>query len=131
VVRGMSSPRERGEGVLRPETAYRDASHREFMGGSPRGWERRRIELSERPLRFVQAPDKKETPDLEMPGMRRIQTVAAFFECFSGCVEHLGGPAQVARGERDFSLGDDTPGAGNCFFWPEGTRRTSQESLRA
>ena len=66
-----------------------------------------------------------------MPGMGRIQAVAVLFKRFAGCVEHLRGPAQIARGERDFGLGDDTSRAGNCFFWPEGTRRTSQESLRA
>ena len=117
VVRGEFSPRERGACILRSETAYRDASHREFMSGSPRGRERCRIELSERPLRFVQTPDKKESPDLEMPGMRGIQAVAVLFERFAGCVEHFRGPAQIARGERDFSLGDDTSARGQLLLW--------------
>jgi hypothetical protein len=116
MVCGSFSPRKRIVCVSRSETAYRDASHREFMSGFPCGWEGCRIELSERPFRFVQAPDKKEAPDLEMPGMRRIQAVAVLFERFAGCVEHLRGPAQIARGERDFSLSDDTSRAGNCFF---------------
>jgi hypothetical protein len=66
-----------------------------------------------------------------MPGMSRIQAVTVLFEGFAGYVEHFRGPAQVAGSERDFSLGDDTSRAGNCLFRPEGTRRTSQESLRA
>jgi hypothetical protein len=95
------------------------------MSGSPRGREEFRIELSERPLCFVQLPDKEEAPDLEMPGMGRIQAVTVLFERFAGSVEHFRGPAKVARGERDFSLGDDTSRAGNCLLRPKGTRRTS------
>jgi hypothetical protein len=66
-----------------------------------------------------------------MPGMGRVQGIAVILECSACCVEHARGPAQVARGESDFSLGDDTSRTGNCVFGPEGTRRTSQERLSA
>jgi hypothetical protein len=44
-------------------------------------------------------------------------------------VERLRRPAQVARGERDLGLGDDTPCAGYDLFRTEGARRPSHESL--
>ena len=61
--------------------------------------------------------------------MRGVHPVAVLFERRPRCVEGLRRPAQVARDERDLSLGDDTPRAGHGLFRTEGKRRASQESL--
>lgn len=63
MVRGAFSPSERSACLLRPEAAYRDSSHCEFISSSPRGWKGRRIELGEHALRFVQVPHKEEVID--------------------------------------------------------------------
>ena len=57
--------------------------------------------------------------------------VAVLLERRPRRVERLRGPAQVARDERDLGLGDDAPRAGHGLLRTEGTRRPSQESLRA
>jgi hypothetical protein len=80
---------------------------------------------------LVEAADQEQTPDLEVPRMCGICTVAVRFERGSRCVERLRRPAQVARDERDLGLGDDASCAGHGLFRAEGTCRTSQEALRS
>src|SRR6185503_18447007 len=80
---------------------------------------------------LVDVPDQEEAPDLEIPRMRGVHAVAVGFERRPGRVEHLRGPAQVARDERDLGLGDDAPRTGHGLFRTERTRSTSQESLRS
>src|SRR5256714_1089285 len=63
--------------------------------------------------------------------MRGIYPVAVLFERRPRRVERLRRPAQVAGDERDLALGDDAPRAGHGLFRTEGTRSTSQESLRS
>jgi len=63
--------------------------------------------------------------------MRGVQPVAVLFERCPRRVERLPRPAQVARDERDLSLGDDAPRARHGFFRTEGPCSTSQESLRS
>src|ERR1700675_2519069 len=101
------------------------------MGGPRRGREGRGVELGERTLRLVEAPDQEETPDREIPRMRGIYAVAVRFERRPRYVERLRRPAQVARDEADLALGDHTPRAGHGLFRAEGARRPSQESLRS
>jgi hypothetical protein len=101
------------------------------VGGPRRGREGRGVEPGERTLGLVEAPDQKQAPDLEIPRMRGVHPVAVRFERGPRGVERLCRPAQVARDQRDLGLGDDTPRAGHGLFWAEGTRRTSQQGLRA
>ena len=82
-------------------------------------------------LGFVDAPDQEEAPDLEIPRIRGVRSVAVGFERRPCRVERLRWPAEVARDERDVGLGDDAPRAGHGLFRTEGTRSTSQESLRS
>ena len=63
--------------------------------------------------------------------MRGVDPIAVLLERRSRRLERLHRPAQVARGERDFGLGDDAPRAGDGFFRTEGTRRPSQQRLRS
>jgi hypothetical protein len=44
-------------------------------------------------------------------------------------LEHSRRPAQLACGERDFGLGDDTPRAGHRFFRTESARGVSKKRL--
>jgi hypothetical protein len=128
--RGALSPRERSVRGFRLEAAHRDPRDDQFVGGSLRGWEGRGIELGKQTLGLVEAPDQEEAPDFKIPRMRGVKPVAVRFERCPRGVERLRGPAQIARGERDFGLGDDAPRAGHRLFRPEGARRTSHKRFR-
>jgi hypothetical protein len=101
------------------------------VGGSRRGRQGRGVELGERPLGFVEAPNQDEAPDLEIPRVRGVHPIAVRFERRPRRVERLRGPAQVTRDERDLGLGDNAPRAGHGLFRTEGTRSTSKERLRS
>src|SRR5713101_2870010 len=131
VARGALGPSERSARRLRPEAPHRDPRDHQLVGGRRRGREGRGVELGERTLGLVEAPDQEEAPDLEIPRMRGVHPVAVLFERRPRCVERFRRPAQVARDERDLGLGDDAPRAGYRLFRTEGARRTSQESLRS
>jgi len=81
-------------------------------------------------LRLVETPDQKEAPDFKEPRVRCVNTVAMLFEARARSVESLRRPAQVARGKRDLSLGNNTPRAGHGLFRTEGARCTSHEYFR-
>ena len=87
--------------------------------------------MGEDTLRLVEAPDQEEAPDLEIASMGGVYVVAVLLERRPRCLQRLRGPTQIARGECDLGLGDDAPRAGHRLFWTEGTRSTSQESLRS
>jgi hypothetical protein len=76
-------------------------------------------------------PDQEEAPDFEIPRMRGVHPVAVRFERRPCRVERFRRPVQVTRDERDLGLGDEAPRASHGLFRTEGTRRTSQESLRS
>ena len=63
--------------------------------------------------------------------MRGVYAVAMRFQRRSRCVERLHRPAQVARDERDFGLGNNTPCAGHGLSRTEGARRIPQQRLRS
>ncbi len=63
--------------------------------------------------------------------MRGIDAVAVRGQRSSCRSERLCWPAQVARDQRDFCLGDDAPCAGHDLLGTEGPCRTSQQRLRA
>ena len=129
--RGALGPGERRARRLRPQASHRDPRNDQLVGGPQRGREGRGVELGERALGLVEAPDQEQAPDLEIPRMRGVHPVAVLFERRPRRVERLRGPAQVARDERDLGLGDDAPRAGHGLLRTEGARRASQESLRA
>ncbi len=131
VSRCVLSPSERSARLFRPKATHRDPRDHQLVGGPRRGWEGRGVELGERTLGLVEAPDQEESPDFEIPRMRGVYLVAVLFECRPRRVEHLRRPAQVARDERDLGLGDDAPRAGQSLFRTEGARSTSQEGLRS
>ena len=131
VARGALGPSERSARRLRPEAPNRDPRDHQLVGGTRRGRQRRRVELGERTLGLVEAPDQEEAPDLEVPRIRGVHAVAMRFERRPRRVERLRRPAQVARGECDVGLGDDAPRAGHGLFRTEGTRSTAQERLRS
>ncbi len=131
MARGALGSSERSARRLRPEAPHRDPRNDQLVGGPRRGRKGRGVELRERTLGLVEAPDQEQAPDLEIPRMRGVHPVAVRFERRPRGVERLRGPAQVARGERDLGFGDDTPRAGHWLFRTEGARRTSHESLRS
>jgi hypothetical protein len=124
-------PSERRARRLRPEAPHRDSRGQQLVDNSRRRRERRGVELGERTLGLVDAPDQEEAPDLEVLRIRGVHPVAARFERRPCRVERLRRPAQVARDERDVGLGDDAPRASHGLFRTEGTRSTSQEGLRS
>ena len=131
MARGALGPSERSARRLRPEAPHRDPRDHQLVDGSRRGRKGRGVELGERTLGLVDAPDQEEAPDLEIPRIRGVHPVAVLFERHPRRVERLRRPAQVARDERDLGLGDDAPRAGHGLFWTECARRASQEGLRS
>src|ERR1700674_945391 len=99
------------------------------MSGSIRGRKKRGVEIGERPLGLVEASDQEEAPGFEGPCMRGVEPVAMRFECRASRIERLHWPTQIARGERDFGLGDQAPRASYSLSRTEGASGTSQESL--
>jgi hypothetical protein len=63
--------------------------------------------------------------------VRGVDPVAVLFERHPRCVERLRSPTQVARGERNLGLCDDTARTGHGLSRPESTPGTSQQSLRS
>jgi hypothetical protein len=124
LARGALGPSERSARRLRPEASRRDPRNHQLVGDP-------RCRREGRALGLVEAPDQEEAPDLEIPRTRGVHPVAMLFKRRPRRVECLRGPAQVARDERDLSLGDDAPRAGHGRFRTEGARRTSHESLRS
>ena len=57
--------------------------------------------------------------------------VAMLLERRPGRVERLGGPAELARDQRDLGLGDDAAGAGHRLLRAEGARRALHQGFRA
>jgi len=101
------------------------------MEGPQRGWEKIRIEVSERPLGLIKVTDEKEAPDFKIARKSSVQAVAMRFEDCPCSVECFRSPTQITRGERNLCLGDDAPGTGHSFSRTEGTRRPPQEFLRS
>ena len=87
--------------------------------------------MGEDTLRLVEAPDQKEAPDLEIASMGGVYAVAVLLERRPRCLQRLRGLTQIARGECDLRLGDHAPRVGHRLFSTEGTRSTSQESVRS
>jgi hypothetical protein len=131
VGRGARGPGERSARHLRPEASHRDPRNHQRVGDPQRGREGRGVELGERTLGFVEAPDEEEAPDPEVPRIRGVHPVAARFQRRPRRLERRRPPAQVARDERDFDLGDDAPRAGHHLVRPKPPCRPSQESLRS
>ena len=131
LARGALGPGERGARRLGAQAPHRDAGDHQLVGGPRRRREGRGVEPGERALGLVEAPDQEQAPDLEMARMRGVQPVAVRFERRPRRVERLGGPAEVARDQRDLGLGDDAPRAGHGLSRTEGARRASQQRLRA
>jgi hypothetical protein len=63
--------------------------------------------------------------------MRSIHPVAMPFESRPCCLERFYRPAQVARDKRNLGFGYDAPRTRHSLLRPEGTRCTSQKSLRS
>ena len=80
-------------------------------------------------LGLVEAADQEQAPDLEIARVRGIDAVAVRFERRPRRVERLRRPAEVARDQCDFGLGDDTPRAGHRLFRTEGARRACSRAL--
>ena len=63
--------------------------------------------------------------------MRGVCPVAVLLERRPRGLERLGGPAQIARDERDLGFGDDAPRAGHRLPRAEGAPRAPQQRLGA
>ena len=114
---------------LRPQAPHRDPRDHELVGSPQRRRQGRGIELRQRALGLVEAPDQQKTPDLEMLRMRGVRPVAVPLERRPRRIERLGGPAQIARDECNLGLGDDAPRAGHRLFRAKGARRLSQQTF--
>ena len=111
------------------DASHRDAGDDELVGGPRRRRERRRVELGQRPLGFVQAPDQQQAPDAEIARVRGVREVAVRLERLPRGVERVRRPAQIARGERDLRFGDDAARASHRLLRAEGASRAPQSAF--
>jgi len=131
VARGALSPSERRARYVSPQAPHRNPSNHKFVRGPQCGREERGIEVGERKLGLIKAPDQKEAADFETARVRGVHAVTMRFKRRACCVERFRRPAQIARGKRDLCLGDNTPRTGHRFFRTESARSASHESLRS
>src|SRR4029453_13221717 len=82
-------------------------------------------------LGLVEAPHQEKAPYFEMSRVRGIHPVAVRFERRPRRVERLRRPAEVARDERNLSLGDEAPGPRPGPPRPEAAGSSPQECLPA
>jgi hypothetical protein len=80
----------------------------QFMGGSQCRRKGRDVDVGKYAFGIVEAADQQHAPQLEISRMRGVQVVAVRYERHPRCVKRILGPAQVARGERNLGLGNDT-----------------------
>ena len=74
-------------------------------------------------------PISSKPPDLEIAAhVRRSTRSPCASSVARAASSAFGGPAQIARDERDLGLGDDAPCAGHGLLRTEGARRTAQQS---
>ena len=93
--------------------------------------ERRGVEPAQRALGLVETADQQQAPDFEVARVRGVQPVARLLERRPRRLERPGGPAQLARDQRDLGLGDDAAGAGHRLPGAEGARRPLHQGFRA
>src|SRR5262249_49157720 len=96
---------------LDPQMPHRDSGNHELVSSAQSWRQGRGIEFRQRAFALVETPDQQKAPNLEMLRMRGVRPVAVPFERRLRRIERLGGPAQVARGEGNLSLGNDAPRA--------------------
>ena len=99
LARGALGPRERGARRLRPEAPHRDPRDHQLVGGPRRGRQGRGVELGERTLGLVEAPDQEEAPDLEIPRVRGVDPVAVLLRA-SPAPRRAPSPASPGRARR-------------------------------
>jgi hypothetical protein len=71
--------------------------------------QRPRVDLAKHTLGLFEGADQQQTPSLNIACMSRIQAIPVRFERRPRLVEGLRRPAEIARYEREFGLGDDAP----------------------
>ena len=96
VTDGTPSSRERGTCLLRPDAPHGDPRYCQLVNGARRRREGRGIDLPERSLRLVDAPDQEEPAHREIARMRRVDPVAVLLERRPGGVERTLRPAEIA-----------------------------------
>ena len=99
MTRGALGPRERRARRLRLQASHRDARDDELVDGSRCRRQRRGVELGERPLRLVEAPDQDEAPDREVARMRGVDPVAMSLRA-SPAPHRAPSPARKGRARR-------------------------------
>jgi hypothetical protein len=114
---------------FRLEAAHRDARDDQLVSRSQRGWKGGRVHIGKHPLGSVQAAHQKQPPNLEIPCMCGVDSIAVRLERRTRRVECLSRPSQVARDECYLGLGNDAPRARHGFPWSKGTRRPAQQDL--
>ncbi len=110
---------------------HRYASDHQLVRSPQSNRKGRGIEIDERTLGLGKAADEEQAADFEIPRMRGVDTVAVLLERCPRRVERLRRPAKIARGERDFGLGDDASRARDGLVRTKGPRRASQQRLRS
>lgn len=87
---------------------------------------------------FAVAKIQQVIPDPKVPGMHLaliepggVGAVTVFFKRRPRGLKRLDRPVEIARGQRNFGLGNDAARAGDRFARTEGAGRASQQSLGA
>ena len=109
---------------------HRDSRNDQRVSGPQGGRQGRGVKLGKPALGRLKLPDQEQAADLQIARMRGIDAVAMRFERRPRGIERLRRPGEVARGERNFGLGDQATRAGHGLLRTEGARRAAQQRLR-
>ena len=131
LLRGLSRPGQRRARRLGVQPAHRDPRDRELVRRPRRRREGRGVEPGQRALGLVEAADQQQAADFQVARVGGVQPVARLLERRPGGVERLGGPAELARDQRDLGFGHDAARAGHRLPGAEGARRALDQGLGA
>ena len=115
---------------FRSEPPDGDAGDHELAGDLRGRRQRRGVDLGQRALGLVEAPEKEKSARLDVTRMGGVGEVAVPFERRPRRRERLRRPIQVARDERDLGLGHHASGARDRLSRTEGACGAAQQRLR-
>jgi predicted dithiol-disulfide oxidoreductase (DUF899 family) len=101
------------------QAAHGDAGDRQLVRRAQGRRKRGGIDALELALGLVQAADQQQPAHGEAAGVRGVDPVAMRLEHGPRRLEHLRGPGQVARNQRDLGLGDHAARAGQRLLRAE------------
>ncbi len=116
---------------LRAQAAHRDAHFDQRLDCLRCGRQCGGIESGEQAFGIVEMADEREQPHVERACMHGVDVIAVRVERFARVIERFLRSREIARGQRDFRLRDDTARTRHRLLRAEAARGAFYESLGA